>query len=90
MDNKRYTEMKGLVRMFLDPSGHKVIVVEEKFSKSMSPCAVLMYPEGVAYRFIVVNGLYEDAGAKLDWDNQESFEELIPAVKYFKELLKSE
>lgn len=76
--------------MFLDPSGHRVIVVEEKFSDGMSPCAVLMYPDVVSSKFVVVNGLYEDAGAKLDWDNQESFDELIPAVKYFKELLKEE
>lgn len=76
--------------MFLDPSGHRVIVIEEKFSNSMNPCAVLMHPDGVSSRFIVVNGLYEDSGARLDWDNQASFDELIPAAKYFRELLKAD
>ena len=87
MYSKKYTKMEGLVRMFLDPSERKIIVLEEKFSAGMSPCAVIMYPEGVSSKFVVVKDLYEDVGAKLDWASQEDFEELIPAVKYFKELL---
>ena len=74
--------------MFLDPSGHRVIVVEEKFSDGMSPCAVLMYPDVVSSKFVVVKDLYEDVGAQLNWSSQENFDELIPAVGYFKKLLK--